>query len=196
MFYVRRLQTKGVRGNVMMLADNIVTSACTEPPPGKKELMSAKLIAQYKDNAKGVVVDHDKESFDLMKQGVRWVLVSDDANTPCVMAKYQKSPAGDIDLSEVIKHPQHVGDGVAALFKFAYFYERDTDRSLTLTAATKKLVEIYSTFGFVERFGRTPPQASVMSSATSDGFTQVNLPMIMQSPSAEVLGAQFRVIPS
>jgi hypothetical protein len=193
MFYVYRAQTDTSRGNVMLLAKSFVTLAATQPPFGKAAVMSQELLSQFKENADGLNVDLLEKSWNLMSKGVSWAHVVDDLKSPCALCKYRKSAGGDVDLSEIVKHPQKPSDALCALFKWAYFYERDGDANLTLTAATKKLIEIYESYGF--ETGTLHPGVQ-MQIRSGGNFTKVNLPMTMGAPSAEVLSAQYRVVPS
>jgi len=193
MFYVYRAQTNTSRQSVMLLANSFVTLAATQPPFGKEAVMSQELLSQFTENADGLKVDLEEKSWNLMSRGVSWALVVDEQKNPCALCKYRKSDRGDVDLSEIVKHPQKSSDALCALFKWAYFFERNGDRNLTLTAATKKLIEIYESYGF--QTGAIHPGMQ-MAIRSGTNFTKVNLLMTMGVPSAEVLGAQYRVIPT
>lgn len=188
-FYVHRLQTNTGRQSAMVLANGIIARAQNNPVFGGNPANFGKLAQQFITNAQGTLTDLDKTSSELMKGNNKWVIISDDNDQPCILAKYHKSDRGSVDLSEVVKHPDTQANALPTLFKWAYFHERDGENStLTLTAATKKLIEIYEGYGFVRDGGGRPLPPG-------DGFTQVNLPMKMGTPSSDVLSAVYRIIP-
>lgn len=121
----------------------------------------------------------------------RWVAVATEAGQIVVICRYNKGER-IIDLSELAKRPGASSDAMWALFKWAYFNEKPANGTLTLTAATRKLVEVYEGYGFTVE---AAAQRRVSLVPAVNTTARVNAPMVFTEVKAELLSILTLIAP-